>query len=113
MKIIPRPEVYEAEDITDFAATMDMDMNCYFTEEKDILQKKRENKSTVIFVSEFVYPKLFEFYILKQCDFKDGTSKWDLCCKYAKNTSDNMVLDQIRGTREDAINKLRKLVSGE
>ena len=38
MYIVPKIEVREAEDIIDFATTMDSDMNLYFEEKKTLLE---------------------------------------------------------------------------
>ena len=38
MYIVPKIEVREAEDIADFATTMDSDMNQYFEEKKTLLE---------------------------------------------------------------------------
>ena len=38
MYIVPKIEVREAEDIVDFATTMDPDMNLYFEEKNELLE---------------------------------------------------------------------------
>ena len=37
MYIVPKIEVREAEDIADFATTMDSDMNLYFEEKENVV----------------------------------------------------------------------------
>ena len=39
MKIIPKPEIYESEDLVQFATDMDMDMNTYFIEKESVIEK--------------------------------------------------------------------------
>ena len=51
MYIVPRIEVREAEDIADFATTMDSDMNQYFEEKKTLLEDiPRESRNCILFV---------------------------------------------------------------
>lgn len=75
MYIVPRIEVREAEDIADFATTMDSDMNLYFEEKKTLLEDvpKRRNEHGAVFYPAVINPKLFHAYILKTQCFRDGT----------------------------------------
>ena len=51
MYIVPKIEVREAEDIADFATTMDSDMNLYFEEKNELLEDvpKRKNEYGAVF----------------------------------------------------------------
>lgn len=51
MYIVPRIEVREAEDIIDFATTMDSDMNLYFEEKNELLEDvpNRKNDCGAVF----------------------------------------------------------------
>lgn len=68
MYIVPKIEVREAEDIADFATTMDSDMNQYFEEKKTLLEDipRGENPGTAYysFYPAVINPKLFYAYIL-------------------------------------------------
>lgn len=77
MYIVPKIEVREAEDIVDFATTMDLDMNQYFEEKKELLEDipRGENPGTAYysFYPAIINPKLFYAYILAIKYFQDGT----------------------------------------
>lgn len=83
MYIVPKIEVREAEDIADFATTMDSDMNQYFEEKKTLLEDipRGENPGTAYysFYPAVINPKLFYAYILAIKYFQDGTCRWKLC----------------------------------
>lgn len=70
MYIVPKIEVREAEDIIDFATTMDSDMNQYFEEKKTLLEDipRGENPGTAYysFYPAVINPKLFYAYIFWQ-----------------------------------------------
>lgn len=100
MYIVPRIEVREAEDIADFATTMDSDMNLYFEEKKTLLEDvpKRRNEHGAVFYPAVINPKLFHAYILKTQCFRDGTCRWKLCLSCREDFNRYMVLETMRGT---------------
>ena len=53
---------------------------------------------------------LFNFYILKRKVYKDGTNQWNICCELANDNSKYIILDIIRGTREDAYKRLKEIL---
>lgn len=115
MYIVPKIEVREAEDITDFATAMDTNMNLYFEEKKTLLEDvpKRRNEYGVVFYPAVINPKLFYAYILKTQYFQDGTCRWRLCLSCREDEDCCMVLETMRGTEKEAKERLAAiLVSG-
>lgn len=96
MYIVPKIEVREAEDIADFATTMDSDMNQYFEEKKTLLEDipRGENPGTAYysFYPAVINPKLFYAYILAIKYFQDGTCRWKLCLTSRENEECHMTL---------------------
>ena len=115
MYIIPRIEVREAEDIADFAMTMDSDMNLYFEEKKTLLENvsRGKNPGTAYypFYPAVINPKLFYAYILAIKYFQDGTCQWKLCLTCRENEECHMTLGIIRGTEEEAKERLAMILS--
>ena len=93
MYIVPRIEVREAEDIIDFATTMDSDMN-------------RKNDCGAVFYPAVINPRLFHAYILKRQCFRDNTCRWNLCISCREDEDCYMVLETMRGTEEEAKERL-------
>lgn len=100
MYIVPKIEVREAEDIADFATTMDSDMNQYFEEKKTLLEDipRGENPGTAYysFYPAVINPKLFYAYILAIKYFQDGTCRWKLCLTSRENEECHMTLGIMR-----------------
>ena len=104
MYIVPKIEVREAEDIADFATTMDSDMNQYFEEKKTLLEDYS-------FYPAVINPKLFYAYILAIKYFQDGTCRWKLCLTSRENEECHMTLGIMRGTEEEAKKRLATILT--
>lgn len=113
MYIVPKIEVREAEDIADFATTMDSDMNLYFEEKKTLLEDvpKRRNEYGAVFYPAVINPKLLYAYILKTQYFQDGTCRWRLCLSCREDENHCMVLETMRGTEEEAKERLATILA--
>lgn len=113
MYIVPKIEVREAEDIADFATTMDSDMNLYFEEKEELFEDvpKRKNEYGAVFYPAVINPKLFYAYILKTQHFRDGTCRWKLCLSCRENENRCMTLETMRGTEEEAKERLATILS--
>ena len=113
MYIVPRIEVRKAEDIVDFATTMDSDMNQYFEEKKTLLEDvpKRRNEYGAVFYPAVINPKLLYAYILKTQYFQDGTCRWRLCLSCREDENHCMVLETMRGTEEEAKERLATILA--
>lgn len=115
MYIVPKIEVREAEDIADFATTMDSDMNQYFEEKKTLLEDipRGENPGTAYysFYPAVINPKLFYAYILAIKYFQDGTCRWKLCLTSRENEECHMTLGIMRGTEEEAKKRLATILT--
>lgn len=113
MYIIPKIEVREAEDIADFATTMDSDMNLYFEEKNELLEDvpKRKNEHGAVFYPAVINPRLFHAYILKMQCFRDGTCRWKLCLSCREDFNRYMVLETMRGTEEEAKERLATILT--
>lgn len=115
MYIVPKIEVREAEDIADFATTMDSDMNQYFEEKKTLLEDipRGENPGTAYysFYPAVINPKLLYAYILKTQYFQDGTCRWRLCLSCREDENHCMVLETMRGTEEEAKERLATILA--
>lgn len=113
MYIVPKIEVREAEDIIDFATTMDTDMNLYFEEKKTLLEDvpKRRNEYGAVFYTAVINPKLLYAYILKTQYFQDGTCRWRLCLSCREDENHCMVLETMRGTEEEAKERLATILT--
>lgn len=63
MYIVPRIEVREAEDIIDFATTMDSDMNLYFEEKNELLEDvpNRKNDCGLYFIRRLL---ILDYFML-------------------------------------------------
>ena len=110
MYIVPKIEVREAEDIADFATTMDSDMNLYFEEKNELLEDIHKNKYGAVFYPAVINPRLFQAYILKM-QFLDGTCRWKLCLACREDFNRYMVLEIMRGTEEEAKERLATILT--
>ena len=113
MHIVPKIEVREAEDIIDFATTMDSDMNQYFEEKKTLLEAvpKRRNEHGAVFYPAVINPKLFHAYILKTQCFRDGTCRWCLRLSCREDITRYITLETMRGTEEEAKERLATILT--
>lgn len=113
MYIVPRIEIREAEDIADFATTMDSDMNLYFEEKNELLEDipKYKNDNGAVFYSAVINPNLFHAYILKTHYFRDGTCQWCLRLSCREDITRYITLETMRGTEEEAKERLATILT--
>lgn len=111
MYIVPKIEVREAEDIADFATTMDSDMNLYFEEKRELLEEKRNNEYGAVFYPAVINPNLFHAYILKTHYFRDGTCRWCLRLSCREDITRYITLETMRGTEEEAKERLATILT--
>ena len=71
----------------------------------------RENDHGAVFHSDTVPNSLFNFYVLRRRLFSDGTARWNICCELSTHDARFLVIDTIKGTKEDAIRKLEDILS--
>lgn len=76
-----------------------------------MLTTLRENEYGAVFHSDSVPNSLFNFYVLRRRLFVDGTARWNICCELKNNNARFLVIDTIKGTKEDAIRKLEDILS--
>ena len=112
MYIVPKIEIREAEDIVDFATTMDSDMNLYFEEKNELLGDVPKCKKDCgsVFYPAVINPRLFYAYIIKRQCFRDDTFLWDLCISCREDECCYMVLETTRGTEEEAKERLKNIL---
>ena len=77
-----------------------------------MLTKLTGNEHGAIFRADSIPNDLFNFYILRRRDYKNGTSQWNICCELSSNTSKYMIIEVIKGTKENAIQRLNELLKG-
>lgn len=114
-KLVETVEATSKEEAMDnFVLSMDLDMNAYFKvvphEENNELTVIRENDNGIVFKSNKL-PSIFNVYILKKRCFKNGTFRWKIGIENAQNESRYFIIDSVVGSKEDAINALKKLLS--
>lgn len=102
-----------AEDaLLQFAENMDTDMHAYFKAVPEeellpvVLGRDAEN-GTVYDTDTF-----FRIYCIRKRMYKDGSFGWDICIELKSNPSKYMVVDHIRGSKEDAQKRCRELMFG-
>lgn len=52
---------------------------------------------------------MFNFYVLSRQEYKDGTHRWNLCVEH-ETTRNYIVLDSMRGTKEEAVAALLAII---
>jgi hypothetical protein len=114
-KVVDTVEANSAEDAMDsFVLHMDFDMNAYFKavphEENNELTVVAQNDNGVIFKSNKL-PSIFNVYILRTQYFKNGTCRWKIGIEHEHSISKHFIIDSVVGSKEDAINVLKKLLS--
>ena len=110
--VVDETESKSAEDaIIDFATDMDSDMNQYFMASDTIMKRVHENSEGAIFAPFAINSLLFNVYVLRKRNFKDGTSRWAIGIELKSDSSKYMILDTIRGTREDAVKRLEEIIA--
>lgn len=86
----------------------------FLTETANRILIPTENNEHYLFheyETTYICAKLLRFYLTTQREFKDGTFYWALCCELTKNFRRNMIIDHVRGSKEDALARLEKIVS--
>ena len=80
MYIVPKIEVREAEDIADFATTMDSDMNLYFEEKNELLEDipKYKNDNGAVF-----YPAVINLTCFMHIFKNTLLSRWHMSMVFA------------------------------
>lgn len=97
------------EAVIDFATRIDTDMNQYFKASEKVMEETWEGEYSIVFAPLMINPSLFNVYIENKKKYKDGTSKWTIGIEL-KNSTKFMVLDAIRGTREEAVKRLEEII---
>ena len=64
----------------------------------------------VVYELEEIPSKMFEFFIRKQREFKDGTCNWAIGVSPTVDTSKGFTFEHYRGTKEQAINRFNEIV---
>ena len=106
--------------LPDFAAEMDSDLNTYFKTAPSIIEPSEVASNGVIYYPVSIPSELFQFYILSGKEYKDGTHQWKIgvdvrngvCYKFGLSSRPEgyIILDSIRGTKEDAENRLKEIL---
>lgn len=122
MKIIPKPEIYESEDLIQFATDMDMDMNTYFIEKESVIEKDNAHRG---YKSVFINPNLFTFFIQEEYfenydddenEEGDGNEEgeWQICCELKQMPGAGYIIierfsmDNI--TREEVVKEMERII---
>ena len=85
--------------------------HCLTETDSHVLVSIQENDYGAIYEPTYIGAGLFHFYLLKRRAYKDGTFSWNLCCELAENFDRYMIIDHIRGTKEEALARHEKIVS--
>ena len=74
---------------------------------KTILQ---ESDAGIIYRIDKIPSSMFNFYVLRKKQFKDGTYQYNICVELATDPSKYWVLDKIRGYKQDAVKHLDEII---
>lgn len=116
MKIIPKPEIYESEDIVQFATDMDMDMNTYFVEKENVIEKDDAHRG---YRSAFINPDLFTFFIQEEYfesynDDENEEGEWQICCELKQMPGAGcIVIERFstdNTTREEVVKEMERII---
>lgn len=118
MKIIPKPEIYESEDLVQFATDMDMDMNTYFIEKESVIEKDDVHRG---YKSVFINPDLFTFFIQEEHfendddeDEEDEEDEWQICCELKQIPGAGYIVierfSMDNTTREEVIKEMERII---
>ena len=77
---------------------------------KEIL---KENEIGMVCNIENIPSRMFEFFIHKRREFKDGTCSWAIGVSPRADVYESFIFDTIRGTREDAEARLDEIIREE
>ena len=114
MKIVPKPEIYESEDLIQFATDMDMDMNTYFIEKENVVE---HDDSLRGYKTAFINPNLFTFFIQKEYfedwdDEREG--EWQICCELKQAPGRGSIVierfEMSSTTREEVIEEMERII---
>ena len=118
MKIIPKPEIYESEDLVQFATDMDMDMNTYFIEKESVVEKDDAHRG---YKSAFINPDLFTFFIQEEYfenydddDDENEESEWQICCELKQIPGAGYIVierfSMDNTTREEVVKEMERII---
>ena len=118
MKIIPKPEIYESEDLVQFATDMDMDMNTYFIEKESVIEKDDVHRG---YKSVFINPDLFTFFIQEEHfendddeDEEDEEDELQICCELKQIPGAGYIVierfSMDNTTREEVIKEMERII---
>ena len=118
MKIIPKPEIYESEDIVQFATDMDMDMNTYFIEKESVIEKDDAHRG---YKSAFINPDLFTFFIQEEYfenydddDDENEEDEWQICCELKQIPGAGYIVierfSMDNTTREEVVKEMERII---
>ena len=119
MKIIPKPEIYESEDIVQFATDMDMDMNTYFIEKERVIEKDDAHRG---YKSAFINPDLFTFFIQEEYfenydddeNEEDEEDEWQICCELKHMPGAGCIVierfSMNNTTREEVVKEMERII---
>ena len=122
MKIIPKPEIYESEDIVQFATDMDMDMNTYFVEKESVVEKDDAHRG---YKSAFINPNLFTFFIQEEYfesyddddddeNENDEEDEWQICCELKQIPGAGCIVierfSMSNTTREEVVKEMERII---
>lgn len=124
--IVPRSEIAtiikaetKEEALVEFATNMELDMGTYFKAEEAILVPEIDNSNGTIYNTTLVDPNLFQFYLLKKKEFKNGEQEWNICVeinrdhpiyKLMDKKDQYIILGKVKGSREDAYRQLHEMI---
>lgn len=117
MKIIPKPEIYESEDLVQFATDMDMDMNTYFVEKENVIEKDDAHRG---YKSAFINPDLFTFFIQEEYfesyddDDENEEDEWQICCELKQIPGAGYIVierfSMSNTTREEVVKEMERII---
>lgn len=116
MKIIPKPEIYESEDLVQFATDMDMDMNTYFIEKERVIEKDDVHRG---YKSVFINPDLFTFFVQEEHfenddDDEDEEDEWQICCELKQIPGAGYIIierfSMDNTTREEVVKEMERII---
>ena len=64
-----------------------------------------------IFRSNYIPDELFNFYVQRRRVFRNGSQLWAICVEVNGDPSRRLTIEQIKGTKEKAINRLKEILS--
>lgn len=115
MKIIPKPEIYESEDLAQFATDMDTDMNTYFIEKEDVVEYDVTHRG---YKTNFINPDLFNFFIQEEYfdadDDDEEYGEWQICCELKQTPGRGyLIIEEFAmddTTKEEVIKEMKRII---